>query len=123
MSKRYVVGPAVEIGLPFGLAVEADALYRRAGFQTSASNGDYNIFAVEHANLWEIPILLKYRFPFPLAKPFLEAGYAPRITGGSITRSVTENLPYPLGTGMGRHLFDIQRELVHKPWISGWRRS
>jgi hypothetical protein len=34
VSKRYVVGPAVDIGLPFGLGVEIDALYRREGYQS-----------------------------------------------------------------------------------------
>jgi hypothetical protein len=98
VSKRYVVGPALEIGLPLGLAVEADALYRRSGFQTSASNGNYSVFAEERANLWEFPILLKYRIPFPAAKPFLEVGYAPRIVGGSVSRYYVDNLPVGQGT-------------------------
>lgn len=93
VSKRYAVGPSVELGLPFGLAVEADAIYRRAGIQASASNGDYNIFVHEHANLWEFPVLLKYRIPVSVAKPFLEVGYVRRITGGDIGRKVTGNLP------------------------------
>ncbi len=101
VSKRYVVGPSLEIGLPFRLAVEADALYRRAGFQTSVSSGSYYVHADQHANLWEVPILLKYRIPLPAAKPFLEAGYAIRVVGGSISSSNVENLPYPCGTGMG----------------------
>lgn len=93
VSKRYAVGPMLEVGLPFGLAVEADALYRRAGFQTSASNGDYNVFAVEHANLWEVPILLKYRIPIAAAKPFLEAGYVSRVIAGSPTKNEVDHLP------------------------------
>lgn len=101
VSKRYVVGPALEVGLPLGLAVEADALYRRAGFQTSVSAGSYYVHAAEHANLWEVPILLKYRIPLPAARPFLEAGYAIRVVGGSISTSNVENLPYPYGTGQG----------------------
>jgi hypothetical protein len=89
----------LEIGLPLGLAVEADALYRRAGVQTSASNGSYSIFVDEHANLWEFPILLKYRIPLPAARPFVEVGYAPRIIGGSVSRNVVENLPYDCQMG------------------------
>jgi hypothetical protein len=33
-SKRYVIGPALDIGLPLGFGVEADALYRREGYQS-----------------------------------------------------------------------------------------
>jgi opacity protein-like surface antigen len=81
VSKRYVVGPALDIGLPLGFGVEVDALYRREGFQTSFFNG----FSEERANSWEFPILLKYRLPVPLVKPFAEVGYAPRVMNGSIT--------------------------------------
>jgi len=94
VSKRYVVGPALDIGLPFGLGVEVDALYRREGFQSSFSNSIY-----ERANSWEFPMLLKYKLPFPLAKPFVEAGYAPRVIHGSISYLNTAvSPPVPLST-------------------------
>lgn len=98
-SKRYTVGPSLEVGLPFRLAVEADALYRRAGFRTSASNGSYYVRGAEHANLWEVPILLKYKMPLPAVKPFLEAGYAIRVVGGSVRSSYTQDLPNGCGQG------------------------
>src|SRR5580698_10624766 len=70
VSKRYVVGPQLDIGLPLGLGFEADALYRPEGFQAPG------LSLSESGNSWEFPLLLKYRLPFPLVKPFLEAGYA-----------------------------------------------
>ncbi len=75
MSKRYVVGPALDIGLPLGFGVEVDALYRREGFQTSFGNAFYSASSQERANSWEFPILLKYRLPVPVIKPFVEVGY------------------------------------------------
>jgi len=33
-SKRYAVGPALDIGLPRGFGLEADALYRREGYHS-----------------------------------------------------------------------------------------
>src|ERR1700685_1917835 len=80
VSKRYVVGPALDIGLPLGFGIEVDALYRREGFQGYFNSG----FVEEHANSWEFPLLLKYRLPVPLVKPFAEVGYAPRVMNGSI---------------------------------------
>jgi hypothetical protein len=53
VSKRYVIGPALDIGLPFGFGVEADALYRREGYQTSFSSFAYSVFSDERANSWE----------------------------------------------------------------------
>jgi hypothetical protein len=82
-SKRYVVGPALEIGLPLGFGVEADALYRREGYQTGYGNFAYASFSDERANSWEFPLMLKYRLPIPVAKPFVELGYAPRWMHGS----------------------------------------
>jgi len=85
VSKRYVVGPALDIDLPLGLGVEVDALYRREGFQSSFSNAFIGVSSEERANSWEFPILPKYKLPIPLAKPFLEAGYAPRVIHGSLS--------------------------------------
>jgi outer membrane receptor protein involved in Fe transport len=87
VSKHYVVGPALDIGLPLGFGVEVDALYRREGFQSSFSNPYYSVSSEERANSWEFPLLLKYRLPVPLVKPFAEVGYAPRVIDGSITNN------------------------------------
>jgi hypothetical protein len=93
VSKRYVVGPALDIGLPHGFGVEAGALYRREGYQSSFSNFAYSIFSGERANSWEFPLLLKYRLPFRAARPFLEAGYAPRVIHGSISSDYVQLFP------------------------------
>jgi hypothetical protein len=102
VSKRYVVGPALDIGLPLGFGVEVDALYRREGFQTSFFNG----FSEERANSWEFPMLLKYRLPVPIVKPFAEVGYAPRVINGSITSGVFS--PAPATFISSEHLPDSQ---------------
>ena len=38
-SKRYVLGPMLDVTLPLGFGVEVDALYRRTGFRIS--NGGF----------------------------------------------------------------------------------
>src|SRR5438067_576907 len=60
VSKRYVIGPAVDIGLPFGFGIEIDALYRREGYQSFFTNLGASIFSDERANSWEFPMMLKY---------------------------------------------------------------
>ena len=77
-SKRYIAGPMVELGLPFGFGIEFDALYSREGYRTSFSNFAGTFNSRERSNSWELPLLLKYRLALPLAKPFVEAGYATR---------------------------------------------
>lgn len=82
-SKRYTVGPTVEIGLPLRFSIEFAALYRRNGYQTSFGDFAGGFAERERGNSWEFPILLKYRLPFLLARPYAEVGYAPRRISGS----------------------------------------
>jgi hypothetical protein len=78
VSKRYVLGPSLDLGLPLGFGFEADALYRRVGFSDQEFGGPIP----ERGSSWEFPLLLKYRLPLPLVKPFVEGGYAPRVLQG-----------------------------------------
>jgi hypothetical protein len=83
-SKRYEVGPMIGVGLPFGLAIEVDALYSRDGFSAANSSALSSISLGARTNTWQVPLLLKYRLPFPIVKPFIEAGYAARVMTGSL---------------------------------------
>jgi hypothetical protein len=82
-SKRYVVGPAAQITLPLRFAIEFEVLYRRQGYSTGNSTPLYSSAIREADNVWEFPILARYRIPLPAIRPFAEAGWAPRITQGS----------------------------------------
>jgi hypothetical protein len=48
-GSRYVIGPTVELRLPFSLGIEVDTLYRRVNNPSGSA--------------WEFPILAKYRVP------------------------------------------------------------
>lgn len=96
-SKRYVIGPMIDVALPLGFGVEVDALYRRTGFRTG-NGGFWGSFQARYrANTWEFPMLLKYRLPLPFVKPYAEVGYAPRHIAGSYT-SVGYSVDVPTGT-------------------------
>lgn len=95
-SKRYVIGPMVDLKLPLGFGVEVDALYRRVGFRTG-NGGFWGSYQNNYrANSWEFPMLLKYRLPIPVVKPYAEVGYAPRHISGSFT-GVGEMVDIPTG--------------------------
>ena len=91
-SRPYIVGPSVEVRVPAGFAIEADALYRRignTGFFGSVSLGTGFISAATfqitrlRGNEWEFPLLGKYYFrPRTSAwQPFVGTGYAFRTVG------------------------------------------
>ncbi len=82
-SKRYIVGPKVEVRLPLRLSVEVDALYRRFGFTGYEESCCGFAVTRERANSWEFPMILKYRLPVPLVHPFVGVGYSPRVVNGT----------------------------------------
>lgn len=88
-SKRYIVGPMVEAGIPFGFAIEFDALYSREGFRASSASGLGSVSIDSRNNVWTLPVLLKHSFGPPIAKPFAEIGYAPRWMTGVFQSSGT----------------------------------
>jgi hypothetical protein len=67
-TNRYLIGPVIELRLPLGFAIEADALYRHYKFQAYPSNTS--------TGAWEFPLLAKYRFGAPLVRPYVDAGVA-----------------------------------------------
>ncbi len=82
-SKRYTVGPMVDVRLPLRLGIEFDALYQPVGY--TVQNFDFDFFSSrERSNSWEFPIIAKYRLPgFARVGPHVGVGYAPRIVQGS----------------------------------------
>jgi hypothetical protein len=108
-ATRFTIGPMLDIRLTFGVGIEADFLYRRlSGTYTEPA------FSTEvHGNQWQIPVLLKYRFPFPIVRPYVEAGPSFRwVTNVDHTDTCLEtlcgngfaNLPQSLSTNNGAGL-------------------
>jgi hypothetical protein len=66
-STNFIWGPYLELGLPLGFAVEADALYFPGLYSAAAGGG---------GSAWQFPILAKFRFlPGPV-RPYIEGGPA-----------------------------------------------
>ena len=83
-SRPYALGPMLEVGLPLGLSVEADALYSRIGYSADHSYPLGYSINRGRATSWEFPVLLKRSLPFPLLHPYVSAGYAPRRVSGEV---------------------------------------
>jgi hypothetical protein len=86
-TDNYVIGPMLELRLPAGLAIEADALYTRANFSSPLSAAGSIFTAPFHTNSWEFPILLKKKFGGANAgvaavRPFIGAGASFRYLSG-----------------------------------------
>ena len=79
VPNRYIIGVAAEVNLPFGLGVELDALYRRLNYSSTATSTGVTTIVTSTAttaNAWEFPLLVKYRFPGHIVRPFIDGGVA-----------------------------------------------
>jgi opacity protein-like surface antigen len=124
-NNRYIIGPMAELRLPFGLGVELDALFRHYSFNIlteSASTSD-----------WEFPLVLKYRFPTHVVRPYVEAGWAwdtiqglgetfssftPAAPVSSLHKSTVDGVVLGAGVDIHALVLHISPELRYTRWNS-----
>jgi hypothetical protein len=90
-TSRYIIGPTAELHLPFGFGVEVDALYRHMSYTGSGVLGAVSAATNFESGRWEFPLLLKYRFKAPVARPFIDSGIAWDTLSG-ISQSVAQTI-------------------------------
>jgi len=122
VPNRYIVGATAELRLPwFGLAIEGDALYRHINYTAKLSN----VTDRTTASAWEFPLLLKYRFPTPLVRPYVSSGVAwdtlsgvtETISGGLANNTTTG---FVIGAGVDVHalVIHVSPEIRYTRWAS-----
>ncbi len=127
VPNRYVIGVMAEVRLPFGLGVEGDALYRHLNYSAQITNFNDRVTA----SAWEFPILLKYRFHAPIARPYVAAGVAWDTLSGvtdTLSSLVTSHpalansttTGFVMGAGLDIHalVIHISPELRYTRWGS-----
>jgi hypothetical protein len=63
-SHAFVIGPSLELRLPFGFGVELDALYEHSLYNSVLNGG----------NTWQFPLLAKYKLLKGPVRPFIDGG-------------------------------------------------
>ena len=109
-SRHFVVGPSIELRLPWRFAVEFDALYRSIGYSSTfystidpstgvalPSNGFYTNTYRLSANAWEFPLLAKVYLRARKAAwaPYFSLGVSPQkqwVTSGYSTNDPNSRL-------------------------------
>jgi outer membrane protein W len=124
-TQRYLVGPTVELHLPWGFGVEVDALYRHFNYQDVVGSTTGALGSVTGVGDWEFPLLLKYRFPAKVIRPYVDAGVAfDRLS--NFTSTVTGNpekgttTGAVVGVGIDIHvlILHILPEVRYTRWTS-----
>jgi opacity protein-like surface antigen len=85
-TKRYIIGPQIELRLPAGLGIELDALYTKLNFSSVSGAAGSVVNAATDADAWEFPLLLKYKFGGANA---IAASVRPFVTTGASFRRLT----------------------------------
>jgi opacity protein-like surface antigen len=86
-NKHWTLGPELDVKLPFGLAVEIDALYRRVNYDLNGWTPTAATSIATTGNAWDFPVLLKWKLsPGPI-RPYVAAG--PTFRGVSGLKQVT----------------------------------
>jgi hypothetical protein len=113
-TKRYTVGPAVDVSLPLKLRFEADALYTRLDYDSTVMGIDTLTRSATRANSWQFPLLLKKEIPVERVQPFGDIGYALRHVSGT-SHIVNIVLPPPFTISQTAD----SPELVNT-WVNGF---
>jgi hypothetical protein len=146
VTNRYIVGVEGELRLPFGLGIELDVLYRHLNFASTTANIVNPLTGASSAttsgatsNDWEFPLVAKYKFKAPIARPYVEAGVAwdtlqgltetvkSTVGGTAVPPSSTSNPSelantttrgFVLGAGLDIHalLIHISPEIRYTRW-------
>ena len=114
-SRNYILGPMVELRLPAGFAIEANALYSKVNFSSIGSAAG-TFTDVLDSDAWEFPVLLKYKFGganavVAAARPYIAAGANFRrisdlrdlpnfVTGSDPENIDTNNTGFTFGAGV-----------------------
>jgi hypothetical protein len=100
--QRYIVGGTAEVRLPIGFSIEFDALYRHLQLNGTAIGILPALASQASAGNWEFPLLLKYRFHFPVVRPYIDGGVAwDTLTGLSTAAAQADGIL--TGDGVGPH--------------------
>lgn len=92
---RFLIGPTLELRLPAGLGVSFDVLYRRYRFDTDTEGQTTSTGGGQ----WEFPLMLRYRFPGIVVRPFVGGGPTlQKLTGLTTIKSSTVGMA--LGAGL-----------------------
>ena len=119
-SHDYLVGPMVDVRLPFSLGIEIDALYHPVNVTTDLTVLPGTVtHSSRNPSTWEFPVLGKYRLPLlPVVKPFVEAGPSFRAKGSDL--SYLSGKGFTIGGGLEVKILRLRiaPELRYTHWGS-----
>ena len=115
---RWTFGGVAELDLPAGLGLELDMLYRRTGYSVVGAEGGPGPDQI--GNSFEFPLLVKYKFPGILARPYIAGGLSFRKISDipNVFESGSRGVVLGAGLRFNALLVRISPELRYTRWNS-----
>jgi hypothetical protein len=101
-THRYVIGPYLELRLPWKFSLEVDALYRSFEYQEKQTTS---------VGLWEFPVMAKYKPWKGPVRPYVEGGLVfSHVTGVKSAAELIHRADYgvTLGAGLEIHALVVR---------------
>jgi outer membrane protein with beta-barrel domain len=120
-SQNYIIGPTVELRLPYHLSVEFDALYRPLTFGTSTAsvvNGAPVITRTStDLSTWEFPLMFKYHFgEHHFMRPYVEVGPSFRTTSKQLSYLSSNGVTAGVGADFKALFLRLSPEVRYTHW-------
>jgi len=109
-NHHLIAGPYVEVRLPLGISVEADALYE-SGIFSGVSTG----------STWQFPVVAKYKLLKGPVRPYVEGGVAfSRITDFAELPALNHQSNFGLVLGAGIEVKVLVLRISPEVRYNGW---
>jgi len=123
-SKEYQIGAMLELHLPLGLGIEADASYHPLNLTQqiyiapgSSPSGTFQNSI--NVNSWEFPILGKFHLlHLPLVKPYVEAGPSFRALAQAASYFSSSGFTVGVGIELKTWRLRIEPDIRYTRWGS-----
>jgi hypothetical protein len=76
LPSHWVLGLMVDVDVPANLGIEFNALYRRVGYEGATLEPLPQVRWKVRDEVWDFPLIAKYRFPGALLRPYVGAGWS-----------------------------------------------
>ena len=110
-NHNLLVGPYMELRLPAGFAIEADALYESSVFPSVTTGG----------SSWQFPVMAKYKFAKGIVRPYVEGGVAfSHITDLADIPDLNHRSNFGIVLGGGLEIHALFLRITPEVRYNGW---
>lgn len=120
LPSHWVLGLMLDVDLPADLGIEFNALYRRVGYEGATLDQTPALRWKARDEVWDFPLIAKYRFPGAVVRPYAGAGWSFRKLN-DLVRLGSGSSGFVLSGGLRADVLvlKLSPELRYTRWTGG----